>query len=132
MSTRASSAAWPGSAPVGIAARSARQFATPQPLSKKRKAVALAVAAAADILQLAVFPAFVEGAASPFEDGLDFAIAIVLLLVLGFQWRLLFAFALELVPGATLFPTWTAVVLSLPARAESDPQGWSPPPATRF
>ena len=28
------------------------------------------------------------------------------------------AFALELVPGADLFPTWTAVVASIPARDE--------------
>ena len=93
-----------------------------KPLSGKRKAVAFAIAAAADILQLAIFPAFSEGALSPFEDVLDFAVAIALLLVLGFHWRLAAAFILELVPGADLFPTWTAVVMSLPVTAGQEIQ----------
>jgi hypothetical protein len=97
------------------------------PVSRKRKAVALAIAAAADVLQIAVFPAFIEGAASPFDDALDAVIAVTLLVVLGFRWRLAFALAAELVPGVALFPSWTAVVLSVATTAPAPPE--LPPPA---
>jgi hypothetical protein len=83
-------------------------------LSRRRKAVALAIAAAADAAQLALAPVFGEGAGSPFEDALDAGVALALLGVVGFQWRLVAAFAAELVPGMALFPSWTAVVLSMP------------------
>jgi len=86
-------------------------------ISPKRKAIAFAIAAAADVLQLAVFPAFAEGAASPFEDALDVGVAVILILVLGFHYRLALSFLLELVPGADLFPTWMATVASLPTAA---------------
>jgi hypothetical protein len=86
-------------------------------VSSKRKAVAFTIAALADVVQIVLFPAFIEGAGSPVEDALDAAVALVLLLILGYSHRLLFAFALELVPGADLFPTWTAVVASIPVRA---------------
>src|SRR5215510_9690850 len=65
----------------------------------KRKKIALAVAAVADIVQLVFMPLFIEGAASPFEDALDVAVAIVLVAVLGFRARLVLAFATELIPG---------------------------------
>ena len=41
------------------------------PISRQRKRVALAVAVVVDVIQIAVFPAFAEGALSPFEDALD-------------------------------------------------------------
>jgi hypothetical protein len=83
-------------------------------VSKKRRAIALAVAFAADLVQLVLWPAFAGGAASPFDDALDVAVAAVLCLLLGASPRLALAFVLELVPGADLFPTWTAVVASVP------------------
>jgi hypothetical protein len=89
-------------------------------VSKQRKAVAFAVALFADVAQIVLWPAFAGGAASPFDDALDVAVALVLTLTLGFSPRLALAFALELVPGADLFPTWTAVVASIPAREEPD------------
>jgi hypothetical protein len=98
-----------------------------QPVSRKRKALALAIAAAADVLQVVLFPAFIEGAASPFDDALDAVTAVALLIVLGFRWRLAFALAAELVPGVALFPSWTAVVLSVPSAAA--PALPPPPPA---
>ncbi len=91
-----------------------RTHGTPVTLTQTRKTLAFAVAAASDIAQLAFAPFFAEGAASPFEVGLDALTAAVLLLIVGFQWRLAIALAAELVPGVDLFPTWTAVVLSLP------------------
>ncbi|MGH7294906.1 MAG: hypothetical protein ACRELB_08235, partial [Polyangiaceae bacterium] len=67
-----------------------------------------------DLAQWFFFPVLSEGALSPFEIALDAVTAVVILLVVGFQWRLAIALAAELVPGLDLFPTWTAVVLSLP------------------
>jgi hypothetical protein len=102
-------------------ARAARH-APIQAISGRRKMIAAFVAGLSDLAQVIFFPAFVEGAASPFELALDATTALVILLIVGFKWRLAIALALELVPGVDLFPTWTAVVLSLP----SEPP---PPPA---
>jgi hypothetical protein len=87
-------------------------------VSKKRKAIALTAAVLADLLQIVLFPVFGGGAASPFDDALDVAVALTLLLTLGWSGRLALALAIELVPGADLFPSWTAVVLSIPTREE--------------
>ena len=78
-----------------------------------------AVALIADFVQLALFPLFAEGALSPFQDALDVLVALTLLVTVGFRWRSLFAFGVELVPGLALFPTWTAMVLTLPAVDEA-------------
>ena len=97
-------------------------------VSKKRKAIALAIAAIADLLQLGIWPAFVEGATSPFDDGLDAVVAIALVLTLGFSGRLLAALALELTPGAALFPAWTMVVASIPTEPDVIVATAEPPP----
>src|SRR4029079_13522997 len=96
-----------------------------RPVSARRKKIAFAVAAVADLVQLVFMPLFIEGAASPFDDALDVVTAAVLVAVLGFHVRFVLAFATELIPGAALFPTWTAVVISIPTAApaatETDP-----------
>ena len=94
-------------------------YSEPKPLTRRRKAIALAIAAAADGLQIALAPIFGEGIASPFDDALDMGVAMALVGVMGFRARLLLALAGELVPGMALFPTWTAVVLTLPTESES-------------
>jgi hypothetical protein len=98
-------------------------------VSRRRKRIALAVAALSDVVQLALFPVFAEGASSPFDVALDAATAIAILAIVGFQWRLAIALLAELVPGVDLFPTWTAVVATLPVLAEAPPEkpGNSPP-----
>lgn len=116
-------------APLAAIGRTAGLFSA-KPVSKTRKRIALTVALAADALQIGLMPAFVEGALSPFEDALDAFVAVVLVLTLGFEWRLAVAFALELVPGATLFPTWSAAVLSLPVREEDPTRDVVPPMPT--
>lgn len=80
----------------------------------RRKALALAIAVVSDVVQFALLPMFTEGFASPFDVVLDVATALAILLVVGFHFRLVFALALELIPGVDLFPTWTAMVLTLP------------------
>jgi hypothetical protein len=91
--------------------------------------VALTVAIVADAVQLVLLPAFVSGAASPFDDALDAVVALVLLGTLGFSGRLALALVMELVPGVDLFPTWTAVVLSIPVQAGDTPDATDATPA---
>jgi hypothetical protein len=87
----------------------------PKPgISPRRKSLAIAIAGFADLLQLAVFPAFAWGGASPFDDALDFVVAALLVAICGFKWQFVVGFMAELVPGLALFPTWTAVALVLP------------------
>ncbi|HEY4329279.1 MAG TPA: hypothetical protein VGN88_06055 [Phycisphaerae bacterium] len=82
------------------------------PISPKQKAAALAVAGTIDLLQIALLPAL--GFGLIFDEFLDFAAAIILMIICGFKWQFIAAFTLELVPMLDLFPTWTAVVAFLP------------------
>ncbi len=71
---------------------------------------ARALAIAADILQIVVFPVFAPGVVSPWNDGLDLLVAAALTRLIGWHWAFLPSFAAELVPGLDLVPTWTAAV----------------------
>ncbi len=68
------------------------------------------MALGADTLQLAVFPLLVEGALSPADAVLDAVVAVVLIRLLGWHWAFLPTPMIEALPGADLFPTWTAAV----------------------
>ncbi|HZQ97045.1 MAG TPA: hypothetical protein VFA67_18680 [Candidatus Sulfotelmatobacter sp.] len=81
---------------------------------------AMLVAIAADVLQLAVFPLFVEGALSPADDILDLAMAAVLTSLLGWHWEFLPSFFAELVPGANLVPFWTIAVVNVWRKAKRE------------
>ena len=83
-------------------------------VSPTRKKIAVGIAAFADLLQLGFFPIFGEGALSIPDDVLDAVVAVALVATLGFKWRILLALGIELIPGIALFPSWTAVVLTLP------------------
>lgn len=89
--------------------------------TRRRKRIGLAIAMAADLLQLALAPLFVEGALSPLDDALDVVVGVALVLTLGWRWRTVLALGAELVPGLALFPSWTAMVATLPV-AEPDEQ----------
>ena len=84
----------------------------PTGITGRQRAMALTVAALADVLQIVILPAFFYGGALA-QDVIDVVAVIVLLLTLGFKWRLAGVFLIELIPGLQLFPTWTLVVLSL-------------------
>lgn len=92
-----------------------------------RMKAAMALAVAADLVQMIVFPLFVEGAASPADDVLDLAMAGVLSFLLGWHWEFLPSFAGKLVPGVDLVPLWTLAVANVYRRtkraavAEIDP-----------
>jgi hypothetical protein len=73
---------------------------------------AMALAIAADALQIVVFPQFVEGAFSPADDVLDFGIA-ALVHLLGWHWEFLPSFLAKLVPGVDLVPFWTMAVVNV-------------------
>jgi hypothetical protein len=74
---------------------------------------AMLLAVAADALQIFVMPLFSEGALSPADDLLDFAVAFLLVRLLGWHWEFLPAFAAEMVPGFDLVPFWTFSVLNV-------------------
>ena len=73
--------------------------------------IAGAVALFADFLQVILFPLFFEGAASPFDDVLDVAVAGILTALLGWHWVFLPSMAAELVPGLDMAPFWSGAVL---------------------
>ena len=101
----------------------------PKPaISPRQKAAALAVAGLVDLVQMGGFLAFIGGVASPAEDVLDFIAAAVLVAICGFKWQFVVAFFVELMPVVDIFPTWTALVLTLPtAREPATPAAPSPP-----
>jgi hypothetical protein len=77
---------------------------------KPEHRLAWTVAIAADALQIVAFPLFAEGAMSPADSLLDLIVAFVMIRLLGWHWAFLPTAAAKLVPGADLFPTWTAAV----------------------
>jgi hypothetical protein len=77
---------------------------------KAEHRVAWTVAIAADALQIFAFPFFAEGAMSPADSALDLIVAFVMIRLLGWHWAFLPTAAAKLIPGADLFPTWTAAV----------------------
>jgi hypothetical protein len=80
-------------------------------MTRGRVVAARLVAISADLLQIVVFPAFSEGGVSPFDAGLDVAVAAVMTALVGWHWAFLPSFAAEMVPLVDLVPTWTAAVL---------------------
>ncbi len=78
-----------------------------------RMRAALLLAIVADLVQLIVFPLFVEGAASPVDDILDLCMAGVLSLLLGWHWEFLPSFMAKLLPAIDLVPLWTLAVANV-------------------
>jgi hypothetical protein len=96
---------------------------------------AMLLAIAADVLQLAVFPMFVEGALSPADDVLDLGVGAIMVHLLGWHWEFLPSFFAKLVPGVDLIPFWTLAVANVYRKtkriaeaAETAKQPQLPPP----
>jgi len=85
-------------------------------LSKRRLAVAFAVAALSDAL------AVVATLAPPVEWVLDFVTALVLYVVLGRRWLLLPALIMEAIPGLWVFPFWLLVVGTIAVTGQIKPK----------
>jgi hypothetical protein len=81
----------------------------PTDLSKRGK-IAWGVALLADLLQVAFFPAFFPGFLSPLNVTLDTMVAAVMIWLLGWHIAFIPSFALEMVPGVEIAPTWTIAV----------------------
>jgi hypothetical protein len=81
---------------------------------------AMLLAIAADAVQLAVFPLFVEGALSPADDILDLGMAALLTNLLGWHWEFLPTFFAKLVPGVDLVPFWTIAVVNVWRKAKRE------------
>ena len=79
------------------------------PLSRRRLALALAVAGTADLLSV-----WCE-VALPVEWLLDLATAAALFGILGWRWFLLPALIAEAIPGIAIFPAWVLVVFAVAA-----------------
>jgi hypothetical protein len=99
-------------------------------VSRRRKNIALAIAGLADLIQLGFFPVFAEGVLSVPDDVLDLVVTVALFITLGWQWKILAALVVELVPGVALFPSWTAMVLSVQT-TQRDAAPALPPTATK-
>lgn len=88
----------------------ARDLPPPRLLTPGRVWTARALAVAADAVQIIGFPLFAGGAASPWNDALDFLVALAMTFLVGWHWAFLPSFFAELVPGLDLVPTWTLAV----------------------
>ena len=74
---------------------------------RPRPRLAWLIAIAADCLQVAIFPVFGPGFASPANNVLDVAVALLMTSLVGWNWAFLPTFVVELVPFVDLVPTWT-------------------------
>ena len=104
-----------------------------QPISAGRVWLARGIAVAADVLQIAVFPAFAQGIASPLDAGLDVVVALLLVLLVGWHIAFLPTFLIEALPFVDLAPTWTLAVLiatrsAKPPKPIEDPRPVLPRP----
>src|SRR5579863_4686655 len=79
---------------------------------------AMALAIAADALQLVLLPLFVEGALSPADDVLDLGVGAMMVHLLGWHWEFLPSFLAKLVPGIDLVPFWTIAVVNVWRKAK--------------
>jgi hypothetical protein len=89
--------------------------------------IAMALAVVADVVQMALFPLFIEGAASPVDDVLDLAIAGVLSYLLGWHWEFAPSFIGKLVPGVDFVPLWTLAVANVWRKSKHIDAGGAPP-----
>jgi hypothetical protein len=79
----------------------------PHGLSKTQIVLALAIAGVSDVLC-----AFVT-VAPPIAWGVDVATAVLLFMVLGWNWLLLPGLVMEAIPGIGVFPFWLVVVVAI-------------------
>ncbi len=75
-----------------------------------RLIVAGIVALIADIIQWLLLPFFIEGAISPVDDMVDFAVGGIMVSLLGFNWVFVPAAVGKLIPFVDMMPFWTGAV----------------------
>lgn len=84
---------------------------TISPGPRLRFAIVLAILA--DVLQLLVFPFFIDGGASPADDLMDLGVGAVLTALVGWHWEFLPSFFAKVLPGVDLVPLWTLAVANV-------------------
>jgi hypothetical protein len=67
------------------------------------------VAVFADLLQWVAFP-LLGGGLAPWANGIDVAVAVIEIALVGWHWAFLPTFVVELAPVVDLVPTWTLAV----------------------
>ncbi len=95
-----------------------------RPVSRRRKILALGVAISNDTLR--VLCGGLIGFIDPIDDLADVITAVVLAMILGFQWPMICACIAEAIPGVAVLPTWTAFVLLVPSANTADKQSLVP------
>ena len=95
----------------------------PPPLTRSRIILALAVAVAADGLQILLLPF----AWTLVESAIDVVAMIVTVRILGFHPLLLPTFLIELFPLVDMLPTWTGCVTAVIALRKREPSTAPPP-----
>lgn len=80
-------------------------------VSRSTLIAAYAIAICADLIQICLFPLFVEGYLDPLDDISDVVVCLVLSRLIGFHIAFLPTFLIKVVPGVTIAPTWTLAVL---------------------
>jgi hypothetical protein len=89
------------------------------------------VAILADVLEMIVFPLFVEGFDSPASDVMDLGIGGVLTWLLGWHWEFAPSFIAKLMPGVDLVPLWTLAVANVYRKSRQIPQTGEAPRVER-
>lgn len=95
-----------------------------RPLTRWRTVLALAVAVAADGLQIGLFPVAWTFA----QSAVDVVAMILTVWLLGFHLLLLPTFVVELVPVADMLPTWTGCVAAVIALRKREQRASPPAP----
>jgi hypothetical protein len=93
--------------PVELSTKPKGAATLPHGLTKTQIIVALAIAGISDVVG-----AFVT-VAPPVAWGVDIATAVLLFLVLGWNWLLLPGLVMEAIPGVGVFPFWCVVVVAI-------------------
>jgi hypothetical protein len=95
-------------------------------LSRPRIVLALAVALAADALQIALLPVAWTFA----QSAVDVVAMLLVMSLLGFHLLLLPTFVIEFIPVADMLPTWTGSVIAVIALRKREPKAAASAPAS--
>jgi hypothetical protein len=98
-------------------------------VSGRRVWAARGIAAAVDLVQIGLFPFFIEGSMNPVSAALDLVTCIVLIWLVGWHIAFLPTFIIEQLPVADLAPTWTLATLIATRKYGKEPAGQFSPPS---